>query len=423
MIITRTDEYQKELLIILKYIAKDKITASKKFKKELNEQIDKIPNFPYKYRKSIYFNDENVRDMIFKKYTINYEIDLNKNTIFIFSIFNKNKLHGANIYKYATQIGCKSSEIIDFSSNINSYHPKMKIKLTDTMLVKYADSSYRSLKKPIAKKYQISKNQISLYNGATSAIFQLIKSLKQKRIYLYAPLYGEYEKAIEKDKKIYKINRFKNLYKKPKKGSIVVFVNPSTPDGRYYDLDRLYALWKKQNCIVILDESFLEFKNLDSLRNQINSDKKLYIIQSFSKFYSCAGVRIGAVFSHKTNIKNLKIPIWNISSFDAKFLTKRVSDKKFDKTSKKYYKSDKKQLLKILKRSNLFSKIYKSDSNFILTKSKKSKKIFNYLLKHKILVRDCKSFDYLSKDYLRFAVKNSMAHNKLKTVLKKFVSL
>ena len=91
MIIIRTEEYQKELLAILKHIAEDKITASRKFKKDLNKQISKIPEFPYKYRQSFYFEDENIRDMIFKSYTINYEIDLNKNTIFIFSIFNQNK--------------------------------------------------------------------------------------------------------------------------------------------------------------------------------------------------------------------------------------------------------------------------------------------------------------------------------------------
>jgi len=91
MIITRTEAYQKKLIQILKHIANDKITASKKFHKELNEQISDIPTFPYKYRKSIYFNNDNIRDMVFKKYTINYEIDLNKNTIFIFSIFNQNK--------------------------------------------------------------------------------------------------------------------------------------------------------------------------------------------------------------------------------------------------------------------------------------------------------------------------------------------
>jgi len=91
MTIIRTDTYQKELLEILKYIAGDKISASKKFHKELNKQIAKIPDFPYQHRKSIYFDDENIRDMIFMKYTINYEIDPEKNTLFILSIFNRNK--------------------------------------------------------------------------------------------------------------------------------------------------------------------------------------------------------------------------------------------------------------------------------------------------------------------------------------------
>lgn len=91
MTIKRTEKYQAELLSVLKNIANDKISASKKFKIDLNKQIKNIPNFPYKHRKSIYFYDENIRDMIFKKYTINYEIDLDKNKIFVFSIFNRNK--------------------------------------------------------------------------------------------------------------------------------------------------------------------------------------------------------------------------------------------------------------------------------------------------------------------------------------------
>ena len=99
--------------------------------------------------------------------------------------------HGANIYKYASQIGCKSEEIIDFSSNINSYHPSITITHTNDMLVKYLDSNYSSLKKSIAKKYEIKKSQIALYNGATSAIFELFKTFKKKKTYLYAPLYGE----------------------------------------------------------------------------------------------------------------------------------------------------------------------------------------------------------------------------------------
>ena len=326
--------------------------------------------------------------------------------------------HGAGIYKVAKKLGCKSSEIIDFSSNINSYYINNEITLTKELLVNYSDSSYSALKRIIANKLKIKKKQIALYNGATSAIFELIKSLQSKEIYLYAPLYGEYENAAKlSDKNIHKINRFKELYKKPKRNATVVFVNPSTPDGKYYDVKRLFNLWEKQNCTIILDESFLEFENLKSLRNQINNYKKLYIIQSFTKFYACAGVRIGAIFSHKRNIKALQTPLWNLSSFDVEFLSKRLQDNVFSRESKKSHKKMKKKLYKILKNSKLFSKIYKSDSNFILTKSKRAKKIFKHLYKNRILVRKCGSFDFLDNSYLRFAVKDTNSHKILTKVL------
>ena len=325
--------------------------------------------------------------------------------------------HGANIYKYAKKIGCKANEIIDFSSNINIYHPKIDIKPTNSMLVQYADTNYLDLKLSIAKKYKIKKTQIALYNGATTAIFELFKTLKEKNIYLFAPLYGEYEKAIPKEKNIIKVNRFKNLDIKLKKNSIVVFVNPSTPDGKHYDLKELFKIFKQKKCTVIVDESFLEFQNLKSLRDKIKNYKKLYIIQSFTKFYSCAGIRIGAIFSNKTNIKKLKTPLWNLSSFDAQFLRKRILDKKFDKKSKKLHKKYKKQLFNILKNSKLFSKIYESDTNFFLVKTKKAKKIFNHLIESKILVRKCDSFDFLGDNHLRFGVKNTNKHNKLKRAL------
>ena len=329
--------------------------------------------------------------------------------------------HGANIYKYAKELGCRDSEIIDFSSNINSYHPEITLTPTNSLLVKYADTTYSSVKKSITQKYGVKKNQIALYNGATSAIFELLKSLKQKRVYLYAPLYGEYEKASKEfSKTIVKINRFKNLYTKPKKNSIVIFVNPSTPDGKYYDLKKLFKIWQKQKCRVILDESFIEFENLKSFRSKIDSYKKLYIVQSFSKFYSCAGVRIGAIFSNKSNIKKLKTPMWNLSSFDVAFLKERLIDKEFDKKSKQQHQQNKKELLRILKNSKLFGKIYKSDSNFVLVKSSKAKELFEHLLKHKILVRTCGSFDFLSDNYLRFGVKDATLHKKLTKALKTF---
>ena len=83
--------FEKELTHIIDYIALDKISAAITFATELEELIKEIPTHPFKYRQSFYFNDDNIRDMTYKKYTITYEVNLNKNRIEILKIFNKNK--------------------------------------------------------------------------------------------------------------------------------------------------------------------------------------------------------------------------------------------------------------------------------------------------------------------------------------------
>ncbi len=329
--------------------------------------------------------------------------------------------HGANIYKYAKKLNCTPEEIYDFSSNINLYQPTQTLTLDSSTVSRYAESSYSALKNVIAQNYDIDTKEIALYNGATAAIFALIASLKRKDVFLYAPLFGEYEKACKSAKKnIYKINRITDEESLPTEDSVVVFVNPSTPEGAYTELDTLLEMWMEKECVIILDESFLEFEALPSQREKIKSYKKLYIVQSFSKFYSCGGVRVGAIFAHKKSIKKLPQPLWNLSSFDDTFLQQRLSDEDFKVETRELHKKQKKELINILEQSRLFEEIVESDANFILTYSEKGKKIFKHLLAHKILLRTCGSFDYLNNNWLRFAVKDEEAHNRLKEALLAF---
>lgn len=83
--------FSKQLKEILEYIAQDKPSASMKFKNELKEKINLLPANPFKYRKSIYFSNKNIRDMIYKKYTIVYRVKPMQYEIDILKIFNKNK--------------------------------------------------------------------------------------------------------------------------------------------------------------------------------------------------------------------------------------------------------------------------------------------------------------------------------------------
>ena len=66
----------------LDFIAKNNPSNARKFKNELLKKIIEIPSSPFKHRKSIYFEDYNIRDLIFKGYTIVFRI--NENTIEVF---------------------------------------------------------------------------------------------------------------------------------------------------------------------------------------------------------------------------------------------------------------------------------------------------------------------------------------------------
>ncbi len=66
------------------YIAQDKPSAARRFKSEILARIKEIPKMPYANRKSIFFDREDVRDLIFKGYIVVYKVDGEKGVITIF---------------------------------------------------------------------------------------------------------------------------------------------------------------------------------------------------------------------------------------------------------------------------------------------------------------------------------------------------
>ena len=91
MEIIKRDDFSIALDNILDYIldniARDGVNYAIKFNRKLEKAINNIPNFPYKSRKSWYHDDEDIRDYIFKGYTIPYLIDNDKNQIALLDIF------------------------------------------------------------------------------------------------------------------------------------------------------------------------------------------------------------------------------------------------------------------------------------------------------------------------------------------------
>ena len=86
MQILKDARYYADLTEIMEYIAQDSVQRAIHFQHELDKMIENCVHFPYKYRKSIYFNDDHIRDLIFKGYVIPYVVDEENATLTVLGI-------------------------------------------------------------------------------------------------------------------------------------------------------------------------------------------------------------------------------------------------------------------------------------------------------------------------------------------------
>jgi plasmid stabilization system protein ParE len=91
MRIKLTVEFNYDLKDIVDFISKDKPLAARKFKAELVKNIKKDLKQPFLFKKSIYFDDENIRDYVFKGYTVVFKVDVVLETVLVVAILKHRK--------------------------------------------------------------------------------------------------------------------------------------------------------------------------------------------------------------------------------------------------------------------------------------------------------------------------------------------
>ena len=89
MVIKYKPKFERELKIIFDFIAKDSLSRAREFRNELIAKIERTAQTPFICRKSINFNDESIRDLIFKSYVIPYLID--DEVIYVLGIYKANE--------------------------------------------------------------------------------------------------------------------------------------------------------------------------------------------------------------------------------------------------------------------------------------------------------------------------------------------
>jgi threonine-phosphate decarboxylase len=324
-----------------------------------------------------------------------------------------------------------NSRLIDFSSNVNPFGFPSKVKnaFKDLSQISvYPDPNSNELRTHLQKYTGIPKNQIVVGNGAIEIIYNYCNAfLRKQKVLIPIPTFDEYESAAKLNGATFHFFKTMDLNKNlsefqdviPKKNCMFL-CNPNNPTGvliKQKNMLKILESAHDESVMVFLDECFIELvpSGDESVISYLNEFDNLFILRSLTKSFGLAGLRIGYGLGNKKMIEILqkvKIP-WNVSVIAQMSSIKALSDKSHLLKTLNLIKKESEFLINSISKIKGFT-CYKSDTNFILIKSKiKSNQIQNRLLKKNILVRDCSTFRGLNNNFIRIAVKTHNENLKL----------
>ncbi len=348
--------------------------------------------------------------------------------------------HGANISFMAKKYNKSTKNILDFSSNIN---PKLISNLETYILeglkecTSYPDINYTSLRNNISEYIGINPDFIIPGNGATEIIYLMMKSIN-KRLAIFNPTFSEYKRSAElNDLEILHLNLDKSnnfeINLDEVKANIDKFdslfvCNPNNPNGKVKNLENLLELIVRNNKLLIVDETFMEFVEREedySLIKYVHKYENLFILKAVTKFFGMPGLRLGyGVTSNKEIISKIytyKEP-WTINSFADNLSNYIFKDKDYIEESKEFYIKERTFMLESLRKNKLIE-VYDTDTNFILIRLRdlKAEELKLKLFKESnILIRNASNFIGLDENYIRIAIKS---HEENQLILKELNKL
>lgn len=299
---------------------------------------------------------------------------------------------------------------------------------------RYPDPLQKEVKKLIDELKNIPSENIFLGNGSDEAIDMLIRMCctpGRDNIIICPPTYGMYEVAAQiNDISIQKILLKENfqldipaILKQINGQTKLIFIcSPNNPTGNLLDNRDIEILFNSFYGLIVIDEAYIDFAQADSWLSRLKDFPNMVILQTFSKAWGLAALRIGVAYASKEIIavlNKIKAP-YNISNSTQQIVSQKLSSIEDLKNSIHILKQQRQYLQAALcKLTNVVEKVYPSDANFLLVKVKNANNVYNHLLQHKVVVRN-RSNQPLCDNCLRITI-GSFAENKfLLTVLKEY---
>lgn len=306
---------------------------------------------------------------------------------------------------------------------------------SDKNLNRYPEPIPMQLRKKIAD-YKNIKDPANIFlgNGSDEAIDLIMRAFCEPRedsIMLLPPTYGMYAVCanvndigiIQVDlNPDFSLNVREIIQKaKDKKPKVIIICTPNNPSGNVHRNEDIEEILKNVPSLVIVDEAYIDFSSKASWLERLDEFKNLIVIQTFSKAWGMAGIRLGMAFADKEIIEilnKIKYP-YNINDLTTQIVLETLNNpsKKEDMLSKIII--ERTYLMEEIAKIDILQEVLPSEANFFLARFDEAKKIYLFLTKQGIVVRD-RSDQLHCEGCLRITVGRREENDMLLDALKKY---
>ena len=272
----------------------------------------------------------------------------------------------------------------------------------DNGVNRYPDPQQRMLKEVIARRRGVAVNQLLLGNGSDEVldfIFRAFCIPNQDKIIVTLPTYGMYRvlaniNCISLDE-VPLNNDFqlvtKDILSKISTQTKAIFLcSPNNPSGNSFCREDILTLLQSFTGLVVIDEAYIDFSTQKSLVSDLSSYPNLIIIQTLSKAYGLAGIRLGICIASEEiiDILNKIKPPYNINSLTQERAISALEDWDTTKGQVTQLIAERKSLFAQLEKISFVEKVYPSDANFLLVQVDDANKRYTQLIENEIVVRN-----------------------------------
>lgn len=267
---------------------------------------------------------------------------------------------------------------------------------------RYPDPYARNLRAKLSEIKQIPEANIMLGNGSDELIdllFRLFCEPQKDEVLVTPPTYGMYQVLAELNE--IKLNKVPlNAKFQLETNAIIeaiscstkmIFIcSPNNPSGNLMSVQDIKSILKAFKGIVIIDEAYIDFAERSSFMRELNFFPNLVVIQTFSKAWAHAGIRLGMCFAQESIIQLLnKIkPPYNINQLTQEKALEVLEKASTYKIQVQIIVSEREILRAKLNEISWVEKIFPSDANFLLVKVDDANLRYQQLIDFGVVVRN-----------------------------------